>query len=166
MKSSTDKHLASMVKKHRVAIFFALVILVIGLKIIFGPQTVASGNGYSHKIGSFGECEMNFSDCTKNATHRLHNFFYNEDYCDPCWEGYGESMFERLSGVKTTSGGFGIDYDEYKCRHTGCKNKARYSNWDKRFCSEHLQGTKYCRHPHCSELIPINGLSNYCSKHG
>ena len=130
---------------------------------VVGPKTMERGNGYSHQIGSFGKCDINFDNCTEKATHRRHHFFENEDYCEYCWNNYGQDMFERLSGKKSDSNG--ITYDESKCRHTGCKNRAKYSEWDRRYCAEHLQGTKYCRYPNCGEQIPIDGLSDYCSKH-
>ena len=127
------------------------------------PETVASGNGYSHQVGSFGECDMRFDGCTGEATHRRHHLFENKDFCESCWNPYGQDMFERLS--KTESKSNGLEYDEYKCRHTGCDKRAKSSDWDYRFCEEHLQGMKYCRYPNCSEQIPINGTTNYCWKH-
>ena len=150
-------------KQHKMPIIYVLGITVIILYIVLGPRTLAHGNGYSHQIGSFGKCDKNFDGCSQNATHRIHHLFGNEDYCDACWERFGQDWFERLSDTKSKS--HGIEYDEYKCRHTGCKKRAENSNWEKRFCVEHLQGTKYCRYPHCSEQIPINGLSEYCWKH-
>ena len=152
-------------KRHNFIILLVLILSLFGLKLIFGPQTIAYGNGYSHKVGSFGECDGDFDGCTIKATHRQHHFFGNEDYCESCWNRYGKEMFERLSDVTDSDSIYSKYYDEYKCRRTGCEKRAEYSSWDKRYCSEHLQGTKYCRYPHCSEQIPINGLSNYCSKH-
>lgn len=150
-------------KKFRTPIKCIICIAAIILYLAFGPRTVARGNGYSHQIGSFGKCDVNFDDCSQNATHRRHHLFDNEEYCESCWERYGQDMFERLSDTKPESNG--IEYDEYKCRHSGCKNRAEYSEWERRFCAEHLQGTKYCRYPHCSEQIPISGTSVYCWKH-
>ena len=163
MKPTTNKNIKIFLKKNKSSIILFLFIILIGIRMITGPKTIASGNGYSHQIGSFGTCDMNFDGCTNKATHRRHHFFGNEDYCDSCWYDYGQNMFDGLSNQKSDSGIF--EYDEYKCRHTRCDNKAKYSDWDRRFCSEHLQGTKYCRYPNCSERIPINSLDNYCSNH-
>ena len=163
MKNLKGGNVIDFLKKHKLLIIVALIFVIVIIRIIFGPKTVAYGNGYFHQVGSFGECDMNFEDCMIDATHRQHHFFGNEDYCDACWDSYGQDMFERLSGKKSDSNS--ITYDEYKCRHTGCKNRAKYSEWDRRYCAEHLQGTKYCRYPNCGEQIPIDGLSDYCSKH-
>ena len=127
------------------------------------PETVAYGNGYSHQIGSFGECDMKYDGCTMNATHRRHHLFENKDYCESCWYPSGQDMFERLSNPDSKSSG--LEYDEYKCRRSGCNKRAKSSDWDYRYCEEHLQGMKYCRYPHCEEQIPINGTSDYCWKH-
>ena len=151
------------VKQHKIPIICALGIAVIILYTVLGPRTVAHGNGFSHQIGLFGKCDTISTNCTQNATHRLHSFWGNKDYCEECWELFGQDMFERLSGTKSKSNG--IEYDEYKCRRSGCDKRAANSNWEKRFCAEHLQGTTYCRYPHCSEQIPINGMSTYCLKH-
>ena len=165
MVSNKSTHIKGILKKHKRTFVIALVVALVGIRIITGPQTVASGNGYSHQIGSFGECDAVFDGCAIDATHRQHHFFGNEDYCESCWIRYGKDMFERVSDTTDSDSIYSKYYDEYKCRHSGCEKRAQYSDWDKRFCSEHLQGTKYCRYPHCSEKIPINGLSNYCSKH-
>ena len=165
MSAHYERDIKVFLKKHKIVIVCVLcIIIIIAIKIITTPEIVDSGNGYSHQIGSFGQCDMNFDDCTINATHRQHHFFGNEDYCESCWERYGKDMFDRLSNVKSNSDV--LDYNENKCRHTGCKKRAKYSNWEHRFCSEHLQGMKYCRYPTCSEQIPIYGFSEYCAKHG
>lgn len=150
-------------RKHKKAIICVLCLVIVLIRILAGPKTIASGNGYSHQIGSFGECDMKFDGCTSNATHRRHHLFENEDYCESCWDPYGQDMFDRLSNKKSSSSG--IEYDEYKCRHSGCNKRAETSEWERRFCSEHLNGMKYCRYPHCDEQIPINGTSEYCWKH-
>ena len=54
---------------------------------------------------------------------------------------------------------------EYVCRHTGCGRTPIYTDWERRFCSTHIQDDKYCRHPYCSERIPKTSSSKYCSKH-
>ena len=151
----------TLIKKHKrtsVAVGAAAMLILI---IVLSPKTVACGNGYSHQVGDFGKCDLNFDGCTGGATHRLHHFFGNEDYCDACWDIYGENMFLRLSGNDDS----GPDYNQNKCRYSGCEKTAKYSDWDRRYCTEHLQGEKYCRHPYCSERIPINGLSDYCWEH-
>lgn len=84
-------------KNHKGAIICALCMIVVLFRILTGPETIASGNGYSHQVGEFGECGMKFDGCTTNATHRRHHLFGNEDYCKSCWDGYGQNMFDRLS---------------------------------------------------------------------
>ena len=54
---------------------------------------------------------------------------------------------------------------EYVCRHSGCGRTPVYTDWERRFCSTHIQDDKYCRHPYCSEKIPKTSTSKYCSKH-
>ena len=148
-------------KRHKIAVALAVVVIIAIIVVIASPKTVDSGNGYKHQIGDFGKCEFDFDGCMGNATHRLHHFFGNEDYCDVCWDSYGENMFVRLSGTDNS----GLDYNQNKCRYSGCGKTAKYSDWDRRYCAEHLQGEKYCRYPGCSKRIPIDGLSDYCSEH-
>lgn len=148
-------------KKHKFGLLTTAITVCVVIVMISSPKTVASGNGYKHQIGDFGECDFHFDGCTKAATHRMHHFFGNDNYCDSCWDRYGEDMFIRLSGKDDA----GLDYNQNKCRYSGCGKTAKYSDWDRRYCAEHLQGKKYCRYPGCSEQIPINGFDDYCSKH-
>lgn len=161
MDSNKVENTKNFLKKYKFAVLGVLIFLCVVIVVIASPETVASGNGYKHQIGDFGKCDFDFDGCTREATHRLHHFFGNEDYCDACWDSYGENMFVRLSGNDDS----GLDYNDNKCRYSGCGKTAKYSDWDRRYCAEHLQGDKYCRYPGCSERIPINGLSDYCSKH-
>lgn len=149
-------------KTYKKTIIVTLCLITIIVLVLTGPKTVEYGNGYFHQIGSFGECDIKADDCTVDATHRRHYFLWSENYCESCWECYGKDMFERLSKKNTSNG---IEYDEFKCRHTGCNKRAKTSDWDHRFCEEHIKGTKYCRYPNCSEQIPISGTSKYCWKH-
>ena len=154
-------------KKYKLIIVLIFIAVVFVIKMVAGSKTVASGNGYSHKIGSFGKCDMHFDDCTNDATHRRHHFFGNEDYCEACWNQYGLDMFERLSNTKSSPSTV-LEYDEFKCRHAGCDKKASSSEWKYRFCTEHAQGTTNCRYPGCDREIPINGIhgySRFCSEH-
>lgn len=162
MNRITTKNFRLLLKKHKGIIICVSIISVIIVWLLTRPETVAYGNGYSHQVGSFGECDINSDDCLINATHRRHHLFGNEDYCESCWEIYGKGMFERLSNKSDSSK---LDYDKYKCRHTGCDKKAKTSDWEHRFCEEHIQGMKYCRYPNCGEQIPISGTSKYCWQH-
>ncbi len=148
-------------KRNKYWIVAGVIIFLIALISFTSPKTLSSGNGYKHQIGSFRACE--FSDCKNATTHRIHHFFGNQDFCEEHWNSYGKNMFLGLSKQEDD----GLDYDKYEsnCRHSGCDKKALYTDWDKRYCSEHLQGTKYCRYPGCGEKIPINGLYDYCSEH-
>lgn len=150
-------------KNHKGAIICALCIIVVLFRTLTGPETVASGNGYSHQVGAFGECDMKFDGCTENATHRRHHLFGNEDYCESCWDGYGQNMFDRLS--ETDSGSDRLEYNEIKCRHAGCGKDPVYSDWTRRYCSEHINGTHYCRYPGCLNEISNYSTDLYCNKH-
>lgn len=57
------------------------------------------------------------------------------------------------------------DEDKAICRRSGCGRTAIYSDWDRRFCSEHITETSYCRYPGCTAQIPNSSKTNYCSKH-
>ena len=148
-------------KKYKFTVAATIAALCLLIIVIANPKTVASGNGYKHQVGDFGECEFDLEGCTKDATHRLHYLFSNEDYCDSCWDRYGENMFVRLSENDDS----GLNYSQNRCRHSGCGKTAKYSEWDRRYCAEHLQGNKYCRYPGCSKLIPINSWDDYCDEH-
>lgn len=150
-------------QKYKGAVIGTLCFIAVCAWLVTAPQTVASGNGYSHQIGSFGECDVNFDGCTISATHRRHHFWENEDYCESCWNGYGQDMFNRLSETKSESGG--IKYDEYKCRCFGCEKEAVYSDWTRRYCAEHIKGTHYCRYPGCLNEITNYSTDLYCNEH-
>ena len=150
-------------QRHKGAIIGTLCIIAVFVWVLTAPETIASGNGYSHQLGSFGECDMNFDDCTVSATHRRHHFFGNEDYCESCWNGYGQDMFNRLSGTKSNSGG--VKHDENECRYFGCEKKAVYSDWTRRYCAEHIKGTHYCRYPGCLNEISNYSTDLYCNEH-
>lgn len=142
----------------------AVIMICFCIWIITRPETVATGNGFSHQIGSFGQCEDGFSDnCNDEATHRIHHFFGNEYYCDACWIDYGQDWFERLSDVSDNDGV--LDYDSNICRHSGCGEQAKYSDWDHRFCAKHLNDTHPCRYPGCTIQVPYYSSSEYCSQH-
>ena len=51
------------------------------------------------------------------------------------------------------------------CRHVGCGRTPLYHEWNRRFCSEHIQGTRTCRYPGCNEQISNSSLYEHCSKH-
>lgn len=163
MNSTKNRAVKSFLEQHKVTIIVILFLAIIGIRIITGPKTVASGNGYSHQVGSFGECDTKFDGCTISATHRRHHLFENEDYCESCWDGYGQDMFERLSETKSDSGG--LEHDDTKCRYAGCGKKAVYSDWTRRYCSEHINGTHYCRYPGCLNEISNYSTDLYCNKH-
>ena len=163
MKVSTKTKIKYFIRKNNFYILLGAIAVLFVLKSAIGPKTVASGNGYSHQIGSFGKCDVNFDDCTNDATHRRHHFFGNEDYCEACWDRYGQDMFDRLSDTQTKKSPTILEYDEFKCRHVGCDKKAKNSDWSHRFCSEHIQGTTTCRHPTCDREIPIT--QRHCSQH-
>lgn len=87
------KKLWKELKEIKVAIIIVFVVLVIIVRLIVEPKTVDSGDGWSHQIHDFKQnCEL----CEEKATHRIHNIFSNEYYCDKHWESSGEDFFNRL----------------------------------------------------------------------
>lgn len=81
---------------------YIVLFLVLIVFLFTRPKTIErGGNGYSHQIGNFGKCDNRLSDdCTDDAEHRLHHIFGNEDYCNACWEYYGEEWFYRISNYE------------------------------------------------------------------
>lgn len=51
------------------------------------------------------------------------------------------------------------------CRRSGCGRTPVYSDWNRRYCSTHINETHYCRYPGCLNEIPNNSSSRYCYKH-
>ena len=106
-KEEVEKQYKKTVYNHgklKKALLFVILILGLVIWMLTAPKTLASGNGFKHQIGTFGKCDVNFDDCTQDATHRIHHFFSNEDYCDACWESYGQGMFEKLADGSDSSG--------------------------------------------------------------
>lgn len=115
--------------------------------------------GLADKFKNY-DLEINGYECTHRCIK--YNGYYSEDlitvyindekfiYPKRKDEKKKESALERSSKI---------------CRVSGCGKQAKYSDWDRKYCEEHLQGTKYCRHPGCNKEIPILGLSDYCSSH-
>lgn len=53
----------------------------------------------------------------------------------------------------------------YVCRRSGCGKSPVYTDWNRRFCSEHINDTSYCRHPDCMNPVPHTSTSQYCAEH-
>lgn len=53
----------------------------------------------------------------------------------------------------------------YVCRRSGCGKTPVYTDWNRRFCSEHINDTSYCRHPDCMNPAPHTSTSQYCAEH-
>lgn len=51
------------------------------------------------------------------------------------------------------------------CRRTGCGRTPMYSDWNRRYCSTHIQEDHYCRYPGCLNPIPNSSTRRYCSEH-
>ena len=49
------------------------------------------------------------------------------------------------------------------CRMVGCGRSALYPEWGRRFCSQHMEGKKYCHFGSCNNKIPHNSKEIYCS---
>ena len=51
------------------------------------------------------------------------------------------------------------------CRYVGCGEPPVYSEWERRFCYTHINGTKHCRYPGCMNEISKSDTSRHCYKH-
>ena len=52
-----------------------------------------------------------------------------------------------------------------KCRRSGCGKEPVYTDWNRRYCSEHINDTHYCRHPRCTNQVPNSSKTQYCYDH-
>jgi len=52
-----------------------------------------------------------------------------------------------------------------KCRRSGCGKEAVHEEWDRRYCSENIRETHYCRYPGCTNQIPNSSTKQYCYNH-
>ena len=82
--------------KYNMFIVIGIVVLAIIIWLANGPKTVDSGDGWSHQVDDFNKLCEHCDGEEEKATHRIHNFFGNDYYCDECWYSYGEDFFERL----------------------------------------------------------------------
>lgn len=55
--------------------------------------------------------------------------------------------------------------DPIVCRRSGCGETPVFADWNRRYCSEHIKETHYCRYPNCTEEISNLSTSQYCYKH-
>ena len=55
--------------------------------------------------------------------------------------------------------------DIVKCRRSGCGREAKYTDWNRRYCSEHINETHYCRYPGCLNEISNYSGDLYCHEH-
>lgn len=51
------------------------------------------------------------------------------------------------------------------CRRVGCGKTPLYHEWNRRYCSEHIQGTRTCRYPGCDTQISNSSLYEHCTEH-
>lgn len=51
------------------------------------------------------------------------------------------------------------------CRRNGCGRSPVYSDWNRRYCSTHIDESHYCRYPGCMNQISNSSSGSYCSKH-
>lgn len=58
------------------------------------------------------------------------------------------------------------DGSKIVCRRTGCGRSPVYSDWNRRYCSLHINESHYCRYPGCTNQIPNSSTGGYCYKHG
>lgn len=71
----------------------------------------------------------------------------------------------KLCNTKTTDPWTNFDGSPIVCRITGCGKKPVYSDWNRRYCSTHINGDHYCRYPNCTNNIPNSSTSQYCYEH-
>lgn len=57
------------------------------------------------------------------------------------------------------------DAEIIKCRRSGCGKEAEYTDWNRRYCSEHINETHYCRYPGCLNEISNYSGDLYCHEH-
>ena len=51
------------------------------------------------------------------------------------------------------------------CRYPGCSSSPVYPDLNRRYCSQHINDTHYCKHPNCMNPVPNSGDSDYCFQH-
>lgn len=56
-------------------------------------------------------------------------------------------------------------YGTIICRRQGCGQKPVFQEWNRRFCSIHINDFHYCRYPGCMEEISNMKSRQYCYKH-
>lgn len=88
--------------KYNKLMVIGVAIVVVIIWLVNSPKTVDSVGGWSHQIDNFNKpckyCQMDDKD--NDATHRIHNFFVEDDYyCEECWKTYGKYDFERLKEI-------------------------------------------------------------------
>ena len=67
---------------------------------------------------------------------------------------------------KSTPSTYSNSYSNtYVCRRSGCGKEPLYTDWNRRYCSEHINETSYCRHPECMNPVPHTSTSPYCAEH-
>lgn len=74
------------------------------------------------------------------------------------------SLFHSCSTETSTSKSKSTT-TSYVCRVQGCGKTPVYTDWNRRYCSEHINDTSYCRYPGCMNTVPHTSTSQYCSKH-
>lgn len=136
-------------KRNNKWIKWVVVVGIVSLFIVYKcciVRTVDSGNGWKHQRVCFGTCE--FLDCTNDATHRIHKSFFNDYYCDNCWELYGKENFERLAEKDTSNKTSENEKNAKICAVKAVEDKLKSPSTAK-FCSypdmtaENLGGNKW-----------------------
>ena len=51
------------------------------------------------------------------------------------------------------------------CRYPGCSSSPVYPDYNRRFCSQHITDTHYCKYPNCMNPVPNSSEEQYCSEH-
>ena len=69
------------------------------------------------------------------------------------------------TSAKTHDSWHNYDGTEIVCRRNGCGKKPLYSDWNRRYCSTHINDTHYCRYPNCMNEISNRSGSRYCYLH-
>lgn len=57
------------------------------------------------------------------------------------------------------------DRSQIVCRMNGCGRSPVYSDWNRRYCSTHINDDHYCRYPGCMNRISNSNTGRYCYEH-
>lgn len=77
----------------------------------------------------------------------------------------GGDYYSNPSSSSYSNASSSSNIENAVCRRTGCGRPAVYTDWNRRYCSEHIEDNHYCRYPGCMNQISNSNSSQYCSIH-